>query len=193
LHANKHPNQHLQSSFEKYGSAAFIFKVIERVPVQLLIIKEQYWMDKYRAADNRYGYNICPVAASSLGVVRSLETRQRISKVKTGKANFAARGKKRSAESRKRMSDAHKGVKLSEEHKRNLSCAQKGRVGTMLGKKHSEETKRKMSAAHKGKIFTEEHKRNISKAKKGKKGKKLGTTHRRKIRLGLLRYYRTTN
>lgn len=48
-----------------------------------------------------------------------------------------------------------KGIKLSEEHKRKMSEARKGRV-------LSEEWRRKLSEARKGKSKTEEHKRKIS-------------------------------
>lgn len=77
-----------------------------------------------------------------------------------------------------------KGCKLTEEHKRKIGLAGKGRKMSdewkeklikrlkgnknWLGKHHTKETKRKMSLAAKGEKFTEEHKRNLSKAKKGK-------------------------
>lgn len=44
-----------------------------------------------------------------------------------------------------------------------LSCC------NTLGLKHSEESKRKMSIAHKGKKFTDEHRRKLSESHKGKK------------------------
>ena len=66
----------------------------------------------------------------------------------------------------------NKGKKLgpcSEETKRKISEAKKGVT-------RSEETKRKLSEAHKGKHLSEEHKRKLSEAMKGKnKGKKFGS------------------
>ena len=60
---------------------------------------------------------------------------------------------------------SHKGKKFSEEHRKNLSKAGKG-------KKHkpcSEETKQLLSEKLKGRVFTTEHRQNLSKAGKGRK------------------------
>ncbi len=64
-----------------------------------------------------------------------------------------------------------KGYKQTEEHKRKMSEALKGRLNPMFNKKPSEETKRKMSEANKGQIpwnkgkkRSKETKRKISEA-----------------------------
>ena len=85
----------------------------------------------------------------------------------------------------------HKGYKFTEEHKRKISLAQKGKKKKKLseetklkiskslkGYKFSDERKRKISKANKGKKRSEEHKRKISKAQKGKK---LSTYTKQKI------------
>ena len=66
-------------------------------------------------------------------------------------------GKKHSAESRKKMSDASSGEKnyfygkhLSEEHRKKLSDSKKGEKNHFYGKSHSNETRKKMSVAQKG-------------------------------------------
>lgn len=56
-----------------------------------------------------------------------------------------------SEEVRKKMSEAHKGKKLSEEHKLKLKLSRKNKPSYMQGKHHSNETKLKMSLAKKGK------------------------------------------
>jgi hypothetical protein len=58
------------------------------------------------------------------------------------------------------ISKAHKGIPLSEEHKRKISDAHKGKV-------RSEEHCRKLSEARKGIVFSEEHKRKLSESHKG--------------------------
>ncbi len=72
---------------------------------------------------------------------------------------------KRTEESLRKLSEALKDRKLSEETKRKMSIAKKNQVPWNKGKKHSEEAIRKMSVAHERKPFTEEHKRNMSIAK----------------------------
>lgn len=74
-----------------------------------------------------------------------------------------------SEETRKKISLAgkgrpswNKGRKMSDEQRKKLSEALKGRV-------HSEEYKKKMSERLKGRIFTEEHRKNLSKSKSGEK------------------------
>jgi hypothetical protein len=81
-------------------------------------------------------------------------------------------GKKHSAESRKKMSDASSGEKnyfygksLSEDHKKKISESKKGEKNPFYGKSHSDETRKKMSESQRGKKKpprTEEHRRNLS-------------------------------
>lgn len=62
-------------------------------------------------------------------------------------------------ETRKKLSEAHKGLHLSEEHRRKIGESNKGRIVT-------EETRRKISEAQKGRPLSEEHYRNICEANK---------------------------
>ena len=61
----------------------------------------------------------------------------------------------------------HKGKKHSEETKRKLSEAKKGKT-YHKGKKHSEETRIKMSESHKGHTHTEETRKKLSETMKGR-------------------------
>lgn len=69
----------------------------------------------------------------------------------------------------------------SEEWKKKVSEAKKGKVSGNKGKHYSEKTKRKMSEAHKGKKSSEETKKKISEAKKGKHIEPFSEEHKRKI------------
>jgi len=77
-------------------------------------------------------------------------------------------GKKRSEETKRKISETKKGTSLTEEHKGKISLAIKGRKSPMLGRHHSEETKRKMSKAGEGKCRSKETIKKMSEAKKGK-------------------------
>jgi len=67
---------------------------------------------------------------------------------------------------------------LSEETRKKLSEANKGKNNPNWGKTPSEETKSKMSRAHKGKVLSQEHKKKLSEAHIGKV---LTEEHRQKI------------
>ncbi len=71
-------------------------------------------------------------------------------------------------ERNRKISEAMKGKKLSEEHRRKLSQSHKGKPSSrgFLGKHHSEETKIKMSDIKKGKTFSEESKNKMKLAAK---------------------------
>jgi group I intron endonuclease len=88
-----------------------------------------------------------------------------------------------SEETRRKLSEAHRGEKhynwgkrgelsprwgkpRSEETKRKMSEARRGEKHPLWGKKLSEETKRKMSKTRKGKVFSEDAKRNMKLAQR---------------------------
>lgn len=72
-------------------------------------------------------------------------------------------GRTHSEETKKKMSEARKKWKFSEEDKAKM----RGRAGPMTGKTHSPETKKRLSEVGKLKIFTEEWRSNISKGLTG--------------------------
>lgn len=61
-------------------------------------------------------------------------------------------GLTKTSEQREVIRRAHLGKKLSQETRKKMSEARKGKPSTMLGKKHSENTKRKMSIARSGEL-----------------------------------------
>ena len=86
---------------------------------------------------------------------------------------FDRTGIKHTKESKKKMSLAHKGKTLSEEHKKNVSLG-------MMGNKNGNGD----GWALKGIPLSEEHKMNISRAKTGKKRKPFSEETKRKMSLG---------
>lgn len=65
-------------------------------------------------------------------------------------------GVKLSEEARLRMSKSHKGKKLSEQHRKNISLRMHNNANA-LGKKFSEETRMRMSKSRRGKKLSKEH------------------------------------
>lgn len=53
LKKNRHGNQHLQNSFNKYGIENFIGFILERCEINKLEQREQYWMDFYNPIYNK--------------------------------------------------------------------------------------------------------------------------------------------
>ena len=72
-----------------------------------------------------------------------------------------------SEETKRKLSEAKKGKKHSEETRRKQSERMKGENNLNYGKSPSEETRRKRSEANKGKKHSEETRRKQSEAKKG--------------------------
>ena len=171
LRNNTHHSIKLQNSVNKHGIENFIFEVIEECSKNLLIEREQYWIDILDSYNN--GYNSRPIASNMLGMKLSEETKQKIS-------------------------NKNKCRILTEEHKRKLSESNKGKQNT-LGYKHSEETKNKISERNKnnknalGIKHSEETKKKMSEAKKGTKRKSPSKETRLKISLALkLRHQKQT-
>ena len=78
LKNQKHKNQHLQAAWNKYGEENFEFSILEIVDdANLLIEKEQYYINLYKCYDKKIGYNIAKIAGSTLGIKASEETKKK--------------------------------------------------------------------------------------------------------------------
>jgi group I intron endonuclease len=85
LNNNKHENQYLQNSWNKYGKNNFLFEVIEYVENDnKLIEREQYYFNITNCCKRENGYNIRPKAESNLGTKRTDEQRKKLSEVHKG-------------------------------------------------------------------------------------------------------------
>lgn len=82
LNKQKHKNSYLQSSYNKYGKEAFVFRVIEKdIPEDKLFERELYWINYKRSNDPKFGYNLSlPNADGSPN--HSLETRERLRRLR---------------------------------------------------------------------------------------------------------------
>jgi len=98
LRQNRHFNNHLQSSWNKYGEQAFKFELLERGPAEDLIRGEQYWIDLLEVTNPKKGYNKRVLASTNLGIKASEETRLKLS--------LAHMGHKRSPETQAKITAA---------------------------------------------------------------------------------------
>jgi group I intron endonuclease len=72
LKSGKHTNAYLQSAFNKYGETNFVFEMIETCDAELRYIREQYWIDQYKASDPEFGFNLVhPVRAGPAAQIMS--------------------------------------------------------------------------------------------------------------------------
>lgn len=62
LNCNKHHSTHLQNAWNKYGETNFLFEIIEECNTNILLEREQYYIDLYASADDYFGYNESAVA-----------------------------------------------------------------------------------------------------------------------------------
>lgn len=79
LRKNRHGNRYLQRAWNKYGESAFEFTILLVCPPNDCVASEQSIIESKRATDRRFGYNIAPVAGSSRGIKRSAATRKKLS------------------------------------------------------------------------------------------------------------------
>jgi len=134
LRNNVHHSIKLQRHYNKYGESDLEFIILVGCDKDRIIEMEQYFLD----ACNPY-FNCCPTAGTCTNMVRS--------QAAIDKQRKSMLGKKWTVEARQRFSELRKGIPKSEEHRRKLSEANKGKPG----RRPSEEAIQRMSEERKGK------------------------------------------
>lgn len=125
----------LYASLKKYGSNNHIFEILEECDVNVLDCRERYYQDFFDVTGKK-GLNCDLVNSENAPKVRSKETKEKISKGMTGKANFL--GKKHSQKNKDKMRDLHLGKIVSEITRQKLR-------NNNLGKTLTPETLKKLS------------------------------------------------
>jgi group I intron endonuclease len=152
LKRRDHRNCCLQRAWDKYGDSNFIFRVILYCDVDMLLFYEQKCLDNLIT---KHDYNIAIDASAS------------------------ARGRKSSDETRRKLSEAHKGQIVSIENRHKTSERMKGHKYN-LGHVHTEEHKKKIGLKSKGnkyalgRVRPEEERQRISATLKGRMPSNLG-------------------
>lgn len=145
-HKSCKDNAPLYNAFRKYGLDNFTFEVIEECLKEELDKKEIYYIDLYKSANTKYGYNRSLGGEKGCQLI-SKKTRNKLSRQRKGKLN-PMYGKKMSDESKKKQSESFK------ETIANMS------------KEDFEKWHKKIGKKHKGKIITQEQRIKISKTLK---------------------------
>lgn len=158
LRRNNHHNRHLQSAYNLYGENVFRFNVIEEIEDKsILAKKEQEWIDKSKPE-----YNVMRDIKSHIGIKRSKETCEKISKSLTGKPL--------SKEHIEKMRKSLTGKKQSKETAEKRSISMKNSPIYQLAVKSKERNEKIKNTRIKngGYIVSDEQKRKISETLKSK-------------------------
>ena len=83
LRHKKHKNPHLQNAWNKYGENNFEFSLIENCGINEIFNREQYYIDTLKPE-----YNILQNAGTVLGYKHTQKTKEKISKLQTGKLHW---------------------------------------------------------------------------------------------------------
>lgn len=179
LKQNSHKNRSMQEDYNE-SKDLFLFETLCYCGKDDLDDMEKHYISLYQSTNPEHGYNIESGGYHHRDMSES--TRKKLSeRFSNGRANFL--GKKHSPESLAKMSQSHKGHKLSEETKRRMSEAQKNR------KPISEHTRKLLSEAKRGqnhhfygKTFSDEHKAKLSAANSGSGNPMYGKTQTQRAR-----------
>ena len=164
LNNNKHPNIYLQASWNRHGENAFTFCILEYCNVEELDERENYWIDFYNTLDRTKGYNL-KSGGQNGGSKYSLESRKKMSesqielcknperieqlreiglkvwsndKYKASRSgeNHPLHGQHLSEEIRKKISDAMKGKPKPSRSKQHCEAISKAHIGKSPGNKN---------------------------------------------------------
>lgn len=164
LNRGTHSNRRLQGAWNKYGSDAFVFEILEVIEdLTKLVEVEQDYLDAFDAATRGVGYNLSPTAGSCIGVRHSAERRARLSEIK----------KNQSAETRAKIGAANRRRIFTPETRARMSASQKARspesFAASLAAFRTPEARAKSGMAHRGRKHSLEHRAKIGKAQRGRK------------------------
>lgn len=179
-------NSYMQSSWNLYGEDAFTFELLEVCEVDLLLQREDYWINSLNT--------LAPSGFNMKTAERPVFTDDYKKKLSDTNHN---KGKKLTSEVKDKISNSHKGKKFSDEHKQKLKDAwAKKRDNSNLNNKPTlskEELKHqraerlaqtrkekpevwntpehgsKISSSLKGRKFSDEHRQKLSESNRKRK------------------------
>lgn len=137
-----------------HGYSTFSFSILEFIDISnlsleesknLILKREQYYLDIIFSVDEPNTYNILQVAGSLLGYKHTKESLAKMS-LSCDNHPRGMLNKTHSAETKALMSETHKSENLSKETLAKLILTKVGKNNPMYNKSHTAETKAKMSA-----------------------------------------------
>lgn len=206
LRHNRHINKRLQNAWNKYGEKAFEFVIVKIVSSKKLLKTEQYYIDKFKSYNPKYGYNKSPIAG--LGRPAGWHHTEDIKKIISKYAKINAKHGKDNPLFGKPA--YNHGIPHTSEHKKKLRKAWKkrkarGDVPYWTGKKRSKKTNLKISKKLRGRKISKSIVRKWVKTRmkngythsaetrakisKSNKGKKISKEARRKSSISHKKYW----
>lgn len=178
LKNGNHSNIYLQQAWDLYGSNNFDFVILEECTPDILLEREDFWINYYGGINSDGVYNL--LISHECGG-HNIETRCRVSATLRGfyaNNTHHSKGAKLSEQTRLHMSKSRTGHKHSPETKLKISLSQKGRhisdeqkqrlSEIAKQRKLSDDTKRKISLSLKGRVITETTREKLRKSQLGK-------------------------
>jgi group I intron endonuclease len=186
LRANRHCNVYLQRAWNKYGSGAFIFQILERCEPVRCTDRETLWIAHLNTANQGKGYNICKTGRNPLGVKRSDETRAKHRKnwedpEVRRKASIRMRLIAADPDVHRRVMDAKARITADPEYRRKMSESLKLHWADPERKRKHVESLRRQSASP-------EWRKHVKEAGARRRGIKFSEEHKRKMKEGQYRY-----
>lgn len=161
LRHNRHENDYLQKSWNKYGEECFVFNVLCECSEDELDQTEIQYIQQYNSMNRDYGYNF--ESGGSLNKHISEESRRKMSEATIGR--YAGEKNpmygvhlKLSDERKRELSKRFSGsgnpmygvhLKATDEQRRRQSERMRGSGNPFYGRKHTEETIKKISDTRK--------------------------------------------
>ena len=157
LNHNTHDNDYLQNAWNKYGEKEFVFYILEYCDIDKLDEKESYYIEYYKTLDRDYGYNL-KTGGQNGGAIVSDYVRNKLSnslketyanneelkslrknnaiiqwanpqiKEKIMGENNGMYGKHHTEETRRKISEKHKGKVSPKRDARPVICVELNRV-----------------------------------------------------------------
>ena len=141
LKNNKHENNYLQYSYNKYGENSFTFELLEECDQNVLNEREIYWMKFFDSLNRNKGYNLEPGGCANKNL--SIETINKISETKKNNVTDEFREKMkhmhRGIKQLKTATSKHIGVSFDKETNKWRSCITIDRKNKYLGRFITEE------------------------------------------------------